>query len=46
MFVYLEGKLPAILHTREMDDRAEPTGEVNELLQMGNQGQLTRAPLE
>jgi hypothetical protein len=32
MFAFLGGKLPAIVHTREMDDSAEPTGEVNELL--------------
>jgi hypothetical protein len=46
MFASLEGKLPTIVHTREMDDRAEPTGEVNELLRMGAQGSLTRASLE
>jgi hypothetical protein len=46
MFVSLEGKLPAIVHTREMDYRAEPTGEVNELLRMGAHGELTRASLE
>jgi hypothetical protein len=28
------------------DDRAEPTGEVNESLRMGAQGELTHASLE
>jgi hypothetical protein len=42
----LEGKLPAIVHTRVRDDRTEPTGEVNESLRMGAQGELTRASLE
>jgi hypothetical protein len=32
MFASLKGKLLALVHTREMDDRVEPTGEVNELL--------------
>jgi hypothetical protein len=44
--VVLGVKLHALLHTREMDDREEPTGEVNELLQMGTQGELTCASLE
>jgi hypothetical protein len=46
MFASLEGKLPAIVHTREMDDRTEPTREINELLRMGSQGEVTRASLE
>jgi hypothetical protein len=46
MCVSLERKLPAIVHTQEMDDREEPTGEVNELPRMGAQVELTRASLE
>jgi hypothetical protein len=42
----VDSKLPVIVHTRDLDDRAVPTGEVSEVLQMVTPGALSRASLE
>jgi hypothetical protein len=42
----VDSKLPAIVHTQDMDDRAVPTGEVIEVLQMGTPVALSCASLE
>jgi hypothetical protein len=42
----LDGKLPDIVQTRDMDGRSVPTVEVSEVMQMGKHGEFSRTYLE
>jgi hypothetical protein len=42
----VDGKLPAIVHTQDMDDRASPMGEVSEVMRMDRPVELNHAFLE